>query len=158
MTKRFGVAAALIVTMTGIAHAKTQHTDWMADRKADGKCIAFSSPQSSDGSINGRNAPYITVMNSPKEGIRGAISFVSGSELTGKGDVRIAVDGQEFEVLPFKNAAFSASGKPEASVLSAMKKGHSLTIVWSTNDGQSVTDTYSLTGFSAAHAAIENCR
>jgi len=158
MTKRFGLAAALLIAMTGIAHAKTQHTDWMSDKKSDGRCVAFSSPQSNDGVINGRSAPYITVMNSPKEGIRGAISFVSGSESTGLEAVKVAIDGKEFEVLPFKGAAFAASGKPEAAVLSAMRKGHSLAITWTTNDGQSVTDTYSLAGFSAAHTAIENCR
>ena len=158
MTYRLGLAAALLVAMTGIANAKTQHTDWVSDQKPDGRCIAFASPQSNEGAISGRNGPYITVMNSPKEGIRGAISFVSGSDLTGLGSVKVAVDGEEFEVLPFKDAAFAASGKPEASVLAAMRKGHALTIAWSTKDGQSVTDTYSLTGFSAAHAAIENCR
>jgi hypothetical protein len=158
MTKRFGIAAALLIAMTGISHAKTQHTDWVTDKKSDGRCIAFSSPTSNDGAITGRNGPYITVMNSPKEGIRGAISFVSGSQLTGMGEVKVAVDGEAFEVLPFKDAAFAASGKPEAAVLAAMRKGQFLTINWNTNDGQSVIDTYSLAGFSAAHSAIENCR
>lgn len=140
------------------AHAATEHQDWSTTKQPDGKCIALANPTSTDGEIAGRSMAYVAVMNSPKEGIRGAISFVSGSELTGLGTVKVAVDGEEFEVLPFKDAAFAASGKPEAAVLAAMRKGHVLSIAWSTNDGQSVTDTYSLSGFSAAHSAIENCR
>lgn len=158
MLKFLGASAALLIALTGMAHASQQHADWSSDRRDDGRCIAFATPQTSDGSIDGRTAPFITVMNSPKEGIRGAISIVSGSEKTGLADVKVSVDGKEHEVLPFKSAAFAASGQPEAALLNEMRRGHFVSVTWNTEEGQTVTDTYSLTGFTAAHNAIENCR
>ncbi len=139
------------------AHAATRHDDWSTTKQDDGKCIALASPTSTDGSIE-REMPYVTVMNSPKEGIRGAISMVSGTEATGEGDAKVDVDGKEFEVLPFKNAAFSASGQPEAALLAAMRKGRTLSIAWSDKNGNKATDHYSLKGFASAQDDIEDCR
>jgi hypothetical protein len=140
------------------AHAATRHENWSTTKQADGKCIALANPSSTDGSIEGREMPYVAVMNSPKEGIRGAISMVSGTEKTGEGDVKVDVDGQQFEVLPFKNAAFSGSGSPEAALLAAMRKGTTLSIAWTDKSGSTATDHYSLKGFTAAHNSIEDCR
>lgn len=140
------------------AHAATEHQDWSTTKQPDGKCIALANPTSTDGEIAGRSMAYVAVMNSPKEGIRGAISMVSGTEATGEGDAKVAVDGESFEVLPFKDAAFSGSGRPEAALLQAMRKGSELTIAWSTKDGQTATDHYSLKGFTSAHNTIEDCR
>lgn len=152
-------AAALGLLATAFsANAATQHDDWSSTKQEDGKCIALASPLASNGEITNRGMAYVAVTNSPKEGIRGAISMVSGTEKTGEGDAQVDVDGERFEVLPFKNAAFSASGRPEASLLTAMRKGSAMTIVWKTKDGQQVTDRYSLKGFTAAHNAIEDCR
>lgn len=150
-------AIAFSLLATAVTAAATQHDNWQSAKQADGRCIALASPQSSDGSIAGRNMPYVSVMNSPKEGIHGAISFVSGTDKTGNGDVKVDIDGEEFEVLPFKSAAFSSSGKPEAAILAAMRKGKVLSISWSA-DGETAVDHYGLKGFTSAHNAIEDCR
>jgi hypothetical protein len=71
----------------------------------------------------------------------------------------VTIDGQDIEVLPFKDSAFAASGRPEAALVTAMRRGHELKVEWSLKDGTKATDTYDLAGFSSAKQEIDaNCR
>lgn len=148
------LAAALAA---GAAHAETTHADWTS-KSEGGRCWATSAPTSSEGGIAGRAAPYVSIQNVPAEDVRGSIAFVSGTELTAEGDAKVQVDGQSFEVLPFKDAAFAGSGKPEAALAGAMRRGHELVVTWTTKDGITATDRYSLAGFGAAKATVDACR
>lgn len=151
-----GVAITLLTAIG--ASAANSHGDWTAAKQKDGRCVAMTTPSNSVGGINGRNAPYVAVMNSPAEGIRGAVSLVSGSDKTGGGTVKIDIDGKNFDALPFRDAAFVGSGKPEADLIASMQKSERLTVRWATKDGESVADTYSLKGFGDAYKEIENCK
>ena len=121
----------------------------------DGHCFASAAPMRSEGEIAGRGSPYLAIQNVPGEGVRGTLAVVSGTDATAAGDVRVEIDGETFEVLPFKDAAFAAQGKPEAQIVSAMRRGHEFKAVWKTADGSSVTDVYDLAGFSKAKDEAE---
>ncbi len=146
------------VLLATSAQASSSFQDWTSAKQENGRCVAMSSPTESVGGIAAREAPYVAIMNSPTEGIREAVSLVSGSEKTGAGNVKVDVDGRSFEALPFKNAAFVGSGKPEADLISAMERGHKLTVRWATKDGESVADVYSLKGFAEARREIRDCK
>jgi hypothetical protein len=155
MIRYAGILAIALVA--GAANAETNHADW-ASRSENGHCWAMSGPSSSEGGIAGRSGPYVSIQNVPSEDVRGSIAFVSGTELTAEGEAKVQVDGQSFEVLPFKDAAFAGSGKPEAALVGAMRRGHELVVTWMAKDGSTATDRYSLAGFGAAKATVDACK
>jgi hypothetical protein len=151
MMRYAGVLAIALAATT--AHAEGTFGNWKTVENG-GKCHAIANPAQSDGSVT-RGQPYVAIQNVPADDVRGSIAFVSGTEATGDGDVAVSVDGQSFEVLPFKDSAFAASGNPEASLVTAMRRGHDLKVEWSLKDGAKVTDHYDLGGFSAAKQDID---
>ena len=156
MMKYAGILALVLAASS--AQAEGVHGNWKSFSEG-GRCHAAATPASSEGMIEGRGQAYVAIQNNPGEGVRGSVSFVSGSESTGTGDVRVIVDGKEFEVLPFKDSAFAASGRPEAALVSAMRRGRELKVEWSLKNGEKATDTYDLGGFTAAKQAIDSaCR
>ncbi|NTF17404.1 hypothetical protein G6L37_03130 [Agrobacterium rubi] len=156
MMKYAGILALVLAAST--AQAETTHGNWKPSNE-DGRCHAAATPSATTGEIHGRGQAYVAIQNIPAEGVRGSVAFVSGTEATGDGDVKVTVDGKEFEVLPFKDSAFAASGRPEASLVSAMRRGHELKVEWNLKNGGTVSDTYDLAGFTAAKQAIDaDCR
>jgi Invasion associated locus B (IalB) protein. len=156
MMKYAGMIALVLAASS--AQAETVHGSWKSFEDG-GRCHAVSYPASSSGEIAGRTLPYVAIQNIPAEHVRGSVSIVSGSESTGEGDVRVTVDGKEFEALPFGSSAFAASGRPEAALVTAMRRGSEMIVEWSAKDGTKVTDTYDLAGFTAAKKAIDSaCR
>jgi hypothetical protein len=155
MKKYLGILA--LVMATSSANAETIHGAWKSYEDG-GRCHAVTTPVASTGDIQ-RGTPYLAIQNIPDDDVRGSVAIVSGNESTGEGDVRVTIDGKTFEVLPFKDSAFAASGKPEAALVTAMRRGHELKVEWSLKDGSAASDTYDLSGFSSAKQAIDaNCR
>lgn len=150
-----GIISAFIAAATS-AHAK-EFKDWSTFEK-DGRCWASTEPNFSSSSIK-RGKPYLSIQNFPEEGVEGSVSIVSGTKETAAADITIDVDGKKYDALPFENAAFTASGKPEAKLISSMLRGRELRVTWKMPSGQEETDIYSLMGFSAAKREIDRaCR
>lgn len=153
-----GLAAAASIAASLPAAAQAVHGDWESFRK-DGRCWAATAPVSSEGTIPERSGPYLSIQNYPAEGVRGSVVIVAGFEDAGLGDAYVEVDGVKFEVLPYGNSAFTASGKPEAALIAAMRRGTELKVTWTTKSGQAATDRYSLAGFTASKNDIDSgCR
>lgn len=153
MIKYAGILA--LVLAASAAQAEGTHDNWTS-KSSDGRCFAVTHPVRSEGEIAGRSAPYIAIQNVPAEDVRGSVAIVSGSDTTVEGDVKISIDGKEFEVLAFQDSAFAASGKPEAALVTALRRGRELKATWTSKDGNAVTDTYDLNGFQAAKAAVDS--
>jgi invasion protein IalB len=145
-------AAAAIAALCGGASAQENHGDWQAFSD-NGRCWAASAPTSS---TDGSTRAYASVMNQPSEGVRGSVAVISGDPATASGDVELKVDGKSFDMLPFDDAAFARSGAPEASLITAMRRGREMTVKWVADDGKSVEQVYSLKGFSSAKAAADS--
>lgn len=155
--KRYVIALAAIAAATAFP-AAAQDSAWHTYSK-DGKCWASSAPVRSEGGIANRSGQFLSIQNAPSEGVRGSVAMVSGFAASGEGSVTAAVDGETFEVLPFGDAAFAGSGKPEAELVAAMRRGREMTVTWTADGGGTATDVYSLEGFSAAKAETDaSCR
>lgn len=150
-----GMAAAAAAFVAIPASAQGVHDDWESFNK-DGRCWAATAPKESAGNIAGRTAPFLSIQNHPAEGVRGSVIVSAGFAAAGEGEVKLEVDGQAFEALPFGDVAFTASGKPEAELIAAMRRGKELSVTWTDSNGSFATDRYSLIGFVAAKRAIDD--
>lgn len=159
MKKQIATLAALASIVFSLpAAAQAVHGDWESFQK-DGKCWASTVPAGSEGSVSRRSAPYLSIQNHPAEGVRGSVLISAGFEEAGLGEAKVEVDGKSFEVLPYGGAAFAASGKPEAALIAAMRRGAELKVTWTSKSGETATDRYSLAGFTASKNDIDSiCR
>jgi hypothetical protein len=156
MKKLMLAACVALVGSTGMANAAQVFDDWSVE-KTDGRCTAWTKPISAAGEA--RADAYLSIVNIPGEGIKNSVAFTFGRKGAGKAHADAIIDGKAFELLTFDQAAFAASGSPEAELISAMRRGTQVDVNWSEADGSISKDVYSLKGFTAARNQIDgDCR
>jgi hypothetical protein len=126
--------------------------DWQAATYAEGGqtvCYAFTRPKSSAPSVAGRGAVLLTVTQ--RASLRDAISLGAGFTYPAKAEVKVNVDATEFDFYTAQRSAFARDGH---AAVAAFQKGNQAVAHSPEGKGKTVTDTFSLRGFSAAYAAI----
>ena len=167
MKPRFLLFAGALLASTQWAAAQAAPTSlgtfnaWSAyvSSAADGKvCFAASQPTSSKYSrtISRRGDTYVMITTIPAQGIRNQASTIIGFPFKQNGDVAADIDGQAFKMFTNDTVPETAWADPaqEAGLVEAMKKGSRMTIQSTSSRGTDVSDVYSLSGVTAALAAI----
>ncbi len=163
---------ALIVSISGVASAQPAPTSigtfkaWSAfvATYANGKvCFAVAQPQKSkySQSISGRGRAFFMITTFPSKGIKNQVSTIVGFPFKVGSNVSANVDGTTYKM--FFN---DAKGKTAWSVpdtepmfVAAMKKGLRMRISSTSRRGTAVTDSYSLSGVTAALKAVaKDCK
>ena len=71
----------------------------------------------------------------------------------------VRIDGKTFRLFVDRDIAFARDSATDATLVEAMKKGSKMVVEGVSSRGTKTTDTYSLSGFSAAHrAATRACQ
>ncbi len=165
------IAAAALVGLSGAAAAQSaattigQYKDWNAftSAGADGKmCFIATQPTDSKYSqpASGRDPAFFQITRIPSGGIVNEVSSIAGYTFLANADVTIDVDGAKFKMFldaAHPDTAWSVA-ESEAALVEAMKKGHVMTMTGTSKRNTVITDTYSLSGISAAlDAATKEC-
>ena len=137
------------------------YRDWdaMVGTMQDGSktCYMISTPKRSSASKKDavRGQIYMTVTHRPKFGVKGEVNAVVGYPIRRGSEANISVDGRHsFSFFTEGSGAWAYDPKDDASAVSAMKAGSTLVVKASSQRGTDTTDTYSLSGFTAAYNAI----
>ncbi len=166
--KNWVLAGALALTMAVSVAAGTARAanptpidkfgDWIAQTYDDsGKtlCYATSAPKKQAGNFKSRGNPYIAITHAPQSGVRDQVSYIAGYELKPGSDVKLTIGKQTFSLSVLqKDRAWAKDADTDKTLIDAMRKGNSMTIKGTSSRGTDITDTYSLTGFTKAYAAI----
>jgi invasion protein IalB len=130
----------------------------------DGKiCFIASQPTESkySQSVSGRGPAFFQVTTVPSQSIRNESSTVVGFTILTTADVTVDIDGTKFRMFLDSSQPDTAWSVPEqeAALVEAMKKGARMTVVATSSPRQTVvTDTYSLSGVTAAlNKVAESC-
>ena len=132
---------------------------WTAYTMSDGKgeiCYVVGSPKIQEPAKLKRDA-HLLITHRPADKAFNVVSvepapnfaFAKGS------DVTVAVDKQSFDFFTANDTAWSRDSDTDKAVVTAMAKGKELTIKAKPARGTDVSDTYVLTGFGDALAAID---
>ena len=165
------IAAVALMGLTGAASAQSaattigQFKDWNAftSASADGKmCFIATQPTDSKYSqpASGREPAFFQITRIPSKGVVNEASSISGYTFLANGDVTIDIDGTKFKMFLDASHPDTAWSVPEteAQLVEAMKKGHVMTMTGTSKRSTVITDTYSLSGISAAlDAASKEC-
>lgn len=112
-------------------------------------CYAFTRPLKAPKPVPGRGEPVLSVAERPT--IRDAVALAAGFPYAAGAVVPVTVGTTTQEFYTAGSSAFARDG---AAMTTAMEKGAELVAVSPGPGKATTTDRFSLTGFSAAHAAI----
>lgn len=174
----FFCAALLLVQAIGAVgtsvHAQSvenksllgSYNDWDAwrARYSDGSVVCFMLSEVEDWSASRKNVRrgdiYTIVSHRPEADVRDEVNVVVGYPFKEGSTATAVIDGSEsFEMFTKGDGAWNYDSQADKEMVAAMKKGLKLVVRGTSSRGTRTTDTYSLSGFTAAHNAISDaCR
>ncbi|NBR53784.1 MAG: hypothetical protein EBT91_10235 [Rhodobacteraceae bacterium] len=163
------VALSAALSWSGTAFAQESSnrvqasTDWSVFVESNPKeCWAVSAPKET---VNTRDGNVVSVRRGdillfvfyrPGEGVNGQLAFTGGYPFAGGSTVDLDVDGTKYALFTEGEWAWAAKPEDDATIVAAMKKGSSATLVARSGRGTVTTDKFSLSGFTAAVTEAEN--
>lgn len=174
--KRFFKAAmaAGVGLAMGLGAASAQerveaHKDWavfIAGSGAKQVCWIVSQPTKSVITENGkpvearRGDIFLMVAVRPGDKVSNEVSFLAGYPFKGKSKVRVDVNGRKrADLFTDGENAWTLSPKDDTALTAAFKAGRTAVLKGTSSKGKDTTDTFSLSGFTAAlRAATNRCK
>lgn len=133
--------------------------DWAAFEvtEKDGKaCYIASAPQDKKPKNVKRGDVWAIVTHRPWKGVRSELSIYTGYPYQGGSKVKLSVDGsRNFELYTHEETAWAQNAGEDAKIAAAMRRGNRMVVTGVSARGTTTVDRYSLSGFTAAHKAID---
>jgi invasion protein IalB len=164
LSRRTGVLALTFTAfLAGAALAEEPQQigtfgDWVAYsyKAADTKvCYVSSSPKGSEPKTVKRDPAFFLVTHMPGRKVRGEVSTIIGYPFKKETNAELLIHEAKFTLFTNADGAWADTTATEKEIVTAMKSGSTLKVKGTSWRGTQTTDTYSLSGISAALAAID---
>lgn len=150
----------------GVAHGKAMVMNefgaWSLHQSRDAGhniCYVVSKPKSKKPSNANRAAIVFYISAWPKDGVRNQVSVKLGYPINKDKTITAQVGTDVFKMAARGERAYIYDATQELKLLEAMKKGATMVLKATSQRGTRTTDTYSLSGISAALKALaSNCK
>ena len=158
------ITVGVTVATTAIAADKSLGTfeAWSAmsfDEDDKTVCMMWSQPEKAEGKYKKRGEIFVFVTHRPEDRETNKVSFEIGYTFEKSSEVRLTIDGQAYTLYTDRSTAWSYNAKDDRRMVKAMRAGRTMIMEGTSSRGTRTHDTYSLSGFTAAHNAInERCR
>lgn len=160
---------AMAITTTAQAQGKAgligSYKKWDAMKAKDRSntmCYMISTP--TKWRANKKNVRrgdiYFTVTTRPSVKIKNQMSVTVGYPLRTGSEVTVIIDGKKrFKMFTQGDTAWTYAPRDDKILVDAMRAGSTMQVIGTSSRGTRTTDTYSLSGFTAANNAINRqCR
>jgi hypothetical protein len=117
-------------------------------------CYMSGLPKKSEGKYKKRGEASVIVTHWPKRKRFHEVSIVAGYTFKKNSKLELVIDGDRFDLYTEADRAWRYSPREDSELVRAMRKGSNMIIKGISARGTRTTDTYSLSGFTAAHNAI----
>jgi hypothetical protein len=156
---------ALLVLAAGPAAAQSvqalgEFRDWAAYTASDGNgqvCFAMSKPTEVSPPVDGYTQAYLYLTNRPGEGVANEVNVVAGFNFAPDQPATLTVSGQKFDLFTQQDAAWLLDSTQNDNLAGALRAGSTVIIEGTTDKGILVSQTFSLSGATAASRAIGGC-
>ena len=158
------VALALAASLLFTAAASAQqvrllgeHRAWSSYAANDATgpvCFAMTKPESITPTPDGYSQAYVYVTNRPSENVTTEFNLVAGFTFQPDSKATVSVGGQSFNLFTQNDAAWLDDATQSAALASAIRAGVDMVVEGTTAAGIKVTQTYSLSGATAAQQSI----
>jgi hypothetical protein len=147
-----GAAEAQSVTLIGTFKVWSAYS---ASEGAGAMCFAMSKPSSVDPSPDGYTQAYLYLTHRPAEKVTNELNLVAGFEFAPDQPATLTVGGKNFDLFTQQDSAWLLDATQNNNLAGAMRAGTSVVIAATTDKGINVTETFSLSGATAASKAID---
>lgn len=130
-------------------------TAYVAEDATGRVCYLAGPPQKSEPARLARTAPMAMVTHRPAENVSNVVSFVEGAPLKEGSDVAVSVGAHKFELFTNGDSAWARTSDLDRTIVTALAGAKDAIVKGTPAKGPTTTDTYSLTGFPKALAAID---
>lgn len=158
------MALALVASLTLTAAASAQQVKLLGEHRAWSSysandttgpvCFAMTKPESVTPTPDGYSQAYIYITKRPSENIAAEFNLVAGFAFQPDSKATISVGGQVFNLFTQNDAAWLDDAGQAATLASAIRAGSSMTVEGTTAAGIKVTQSYSLSGATAAQQSM----
>ena len=156
-------AFALLMAATGAVAQEVKvlgtHGQWVAhtyQENAKAVCFMSAKPQSSEGAYKARGEALLMITHRPAEKAFDVVTVVAGYQHLPDSDVALTVNGKRFNLFTNGERAWARDAATDKSIVQLLIKAGAVTVKGTSSRGTVTTDTYSLSGFTAAHKAISD--
>lgn len=159
------VATALVPMLASPALAQSvkllgEYRDWTAYSATESTgpvCFALSKPTGVEPSPDGYTEAWLYLTNRPSESVRNELNVVAGFTFAPDTTATATISGQSFELFTDKDAAWLLDPNQNDNLAGALRAGSTVVIEGTSDKGIRITETFSLSGATAASRAIEGC-
>lgn len=157
------LALASLIAATGLAQAQAvrlvgEFRDWSAYGASEGSdavCFAMTKPKSVTPQPDGYSQAYLYLTHRPAQGVKNEINLVAGFTFAPGTSATLIIDGQPFSLFTEADAAWLQDPNQNDTLAGAMRAGSTMVIEGTSEAGQAVRETFSLSGATAASKAID---
>ena len=154
----FALAAATVLPVQAqSARVLGDFRDWSSYAADDGTgtiCFAMTKPRSSEPAADVSGEAYVYVTNRPAEDVVAEFNVAAGYTFRTGSTASVAVGGQSFPLFTQGDAAWLDDSAQAANLAAAIRAGSTLVVTGTAANGNQVTQSYSLSGATAAQQAI----
>lgn len=150
------LTAIVLLGLGSVAQAETLgvHADWTAFKTAEnGKAVCYigSEPTRSEGDYTSRGETYVLVTHRPADGQNDVVSVRAGYAYRSGSEVAMQIGSTSVNLFTQDDHAWAYDTAGDQALVAAMKRGATMIVRGTSSRGTLTTDTYSLTGFTAAY-------
>ena len=159
------IATVTVPMLAGAAMAQSvkllgEFRDWTAYTATESTgpvCFALSKPTEVTPSPDEFTEAWLYLTNRPSESVRNELNVVAGFIFAADTPATATISGQTFELFTDKDAAWLLDPNQNDNLAGALRAGSSVVIEGTSDKGIRITETFSLSGATAASRAIESC-
>lgn len=164
-----GVLAGLALAVVGLGSAGSPaaaeeqpqylatHRDWHTFQYTENGhrvCYMATRPTKEEPGNVRRGDVFLLVTHRPAENSRDVVSIVTGYTYKPGSEVTLTIGNNTFRLFTDNDTAWARDAATDRAIVQAMTNGSTMVVRGTSARGTNTTDTYSLRGFSAAHAQI----
>jgi hypothetical protein len=156
------LSAVLLVTPAAAQSVQSlgEFRDWAAYSASEGAgavCFAMSKPTEVSPPVDGYTQAYLYLTHRPAENVTNELNLVAGFNFAPDQPATLTVGSSTFDLFTQKDAAWLLDASQNDNLAGAIRAGSTLVIEGTTDKGILVTETFSLSGATAASRAINGC-
>jgi hypothetical protein len=126
----------------------------LLNEKSGRICYLYGEPKSSRGKYTKRGETYIQVTHRPAAKAKNEVGVTAGYTYRKDSEVEVRIDDGRFVLFTDGDTAWAREKNDDNALVAAMRAGRTMVVRGTSSRATVTIDTYSLTGFTAAHAAI----
>ncbi len=133
------------------------HGDWTSYVFTEGGnkvCYMVSQPKKEEGNYTQRGDVFALITHRPAENSKNVFSYISGYTYESGSEVSMKIGNQNFKLFTQKDSAWATDDATDAKIADAVRRGSSIIMKGVSSRGTRTTDTFGLSGSSAAYKAI----